>query len=747
MRSVTGLFRVFALLGLVIVGSACTKEEARSAPPQPAQEAGEQPAQPAATATTTGWTVRDLLAMSLENAPLMFAAPSLESTYGQFENYLTAEPMAQFADMMEFSPEKLIGMAAEGFGLSGVQNLAQLLERTGLDGAKPLCISVAPEAEEKGLVFLPVMSVERLLEALEFEAGAPVEVTIGGEPCKGAYDNGDVAYVVYKDYVLIGDSPKTLERAAQNIANPAEVYYGTPELPAAGSELVLRTNLAALQSVFDMPLLPTQVDLMKPMLEPLAAAVDESVLAVEVAESVVRLRVAMHSTAPQAAPPGPLELAKALPGDALAVAGLRLSPGLRAYIKETAAAAAPAGGSEMQMVQGMITTLDSVLGDEVAGALMGIDPLSGPNGVLIAQSSNPKTLEGLVGMTVVGRSGTDYKGCQITGAEEVPGLGLGLFWTSTDKHFLLATSEDMLHDAIDRLTAATPPADGFAADLGRMAKANHGFFCLNGGKLMEILTAEIGADAVPQVDLGNVLLTFEQYPTWLQAAVESPNLAPVAAALLPALARARESARRASSQNNLKEWGLVYLMYANENAGERYPVLSPVPGNLMARGSAIYPEYLTDPSITRNPGSGNSVLFEISSQEDADRMIDDSDYMYLSYAVVNEEEGLAWAAAYRKAIEEGADLDHDFQMPDGRVIYRLRQGIERFYITDINDPSSAARAQSSIPIMWERPGAWSTDGINVLYLDGHVEFVKKGTFPYTEAFMNALFELDALGNQ
>jgi len=45
----------------------------------------------------------------------------------------------------------------------------------------------------------------------------------------------------------------------------------------------------------------------------------------------------------------------------------------------------------------------------------------------------------------------------------------------------------------------------------------------------------------------------------------------LAAILLPALARAREAARRASCANNLKQWGLVFKMYANESDGGKYP--------------------------------------------------------------------------------------------------------------------------------------------------------------------------------
>ncbi len=45
----------------------------------------------------------------------------------------------------------------------------------------------------------------------------------------------------------------------------------------------------------------------------------------------------------------------------------------------------------------------------------------------------------------------------------------------------------------------------------------------------------------------------------------------LAAILLPALARAREAARRSSCQNNLKQWGLVFKMYSNESPGKNSP--------------------------------------------------------------------------------------------------------------------------------------------------------------------------------
>src|SRR6185295_337235 len=79
----------------------------------------------------------------------------------------------------------------------------------------------------------------------------------------------------------------------------------------------------------------------------------------------------------------------------------------------------------------------------------------------------------------------------------------------------------------------------------------------------------------------------------------------LAAILLPALARAREAANRASCQNNLKQFGVIFKMYSGENKGgfpavEHYPVYQ----NSVIMGfnsEATYPEYWTDAAIMRCP--------------------------------------------------------------------------------------------------------------------------------------------------
>jgi prepilin-type N-terminal cleavage/methylation domain-containing protein/prepilin-type processing-associated H-X9-DG protein len=279
----------------------------------------------------------------------------------------------------------------------------------------------------------------------------------------------------------------------------------------------------------------------------------------------------------------------------------------------------------------------------------------------------------------------------------------------------------------------------------------------------------------------------------------------LAAILLPALARARESARRSSCQNNLKQWGLVFKMYANESKGGKFPpiqILNQNPkssdygkGKLAAGPAvaAIYPEYLTDPNIAICPSDpGETVAYVSDPRTDVDGGQEpaialkperiDASYGYLGWVMdrakasmqasestlvsvlTSSMEGDPWVpiqlvAALDKLYEDHNDiftavlggsagaigqlssLDTDVDISDkypgygnggGNTVYRFREGIERFLITDINNPAASSMAQSGLFVMFDTLGSGKRadffnhipGGCNVLYMDGHVSFAR-----------------------
>jgi prepilin-type processing-associated H-X9-DG protein len=85
------------------------------------------------------------------------------------------------------------------------------------------------------------------------------------------------------------------------------------------------------------------------------------------------------------------------------------------------------------------------------------------------------------------------------------------------------------------------------------------------------------------------------------------------------------------------------------------------------------------------------------------------------------------------ALDAIGPLDEDITA--GNVtVYRLREGIERFFITDINNPGASSMAQSTISVTsdWVNSETGGDGmqfnhlpgGSNVLYMDGHVEFLR-----------------------
>jgi prepilin-type N-terminal cleavage/methylation domain-containing protein/prepilin-type processing-associated H-X9-DG protein len=243
----------------------------------------------------------------------------------------------------------------------------------------------------------------------------------------------------------------------------------------------------------------------------------------------------------------------------------------------------------------------------------------------------------------------------------------------------------------------------------------------------------------------------------------------LAAILLPALAKARESARRSACVNNLKQLGLVMNLYSNENK-EKFPPIANQYKRFFFDADAVYPEYLTDPAIMgcpSDPGYDANSTFRLTidttltdgSSGNVGRAwnagtahpscMGPASYVYTGWMITNNTELMAGFGTYEtldaalgisSPVTDGfRDLNFNLKSfymtgsgnAGGSTIFRLGQNVDRFLISDMNSIMTGDESGSSVvALMWDQISTNIAEfshvpaGQNVLYLDGHVEFYR-----------------------
>lgn len=251
----------------------------------------------------------------------------------------------------------------------------------------------------------------------------------------------------------------------------------------------------------------------------------------------------------------------------------------------------------------------------------------------------------------------------------------------------------------------------------------------------------------------------------------------LAAIILPALGRARESGRRTQCVSNLKQMGQVFRMFADEHGGDWVPRMVPyhLPYDPVQicwssfDGVLLYPEYLadynvifcpSDPEYGWLPDDRGRLFRPVGPGWDTDPGDNPvegmteypalADYCYVYWGFMIEPRNVSTAedmAAVGTKLDNISTESVNFGTRyDDQVVvlpstgeeitlYYLRDGVARFTVSDINNPSVGALAESNVAVYWDTvrtedgSPVWhevnhSPLAANVLFMDGHVELAR-----------------------
>lgn len=202
------------------------------------------------------------------------------------------------------------------------------------------------------------------------------------------------------------------------------------------------------------------------------------------------------------------------------------------------------------------------------------------------------------------------------------------------------------------------------------------------------------------------------------------------------IAYTRPLARRASCANDVKVVALYLEDYAATHNGQ-LPPIHPIRGNITMDPAGFYPDIMPNSKWVQCEYSEARRHPTTPGETDlGPEGFNDGTFFYLPWALHNEEEGLAFAAAYKTLDLNHRDNALTITTPGG-----VPRALPRVHYQSQNDANPPSPTPEPVPILVEWPHDRHAD-LCVLYNDGSVHCLKMGErFPATKAFMAAMHEI------